>query len=61
MERSRLEAFSIFAELGPQELEVIASVASESEVEAGMELTIEGDFGHNLFAIESGTADVSHG
>lgn len=60
VERARLEAFSIFSQLGPEELDAIASVASEAEVEAGKELAIEGDFGHNLLGIESGTADVSH-
>lgn len=59
MDRSRLEAFSIFAELAPDELDDIALVASEAQVETGEELAIEGDFGHNLFGIESGTADVS--
>ena len=60
MDRSRLEAFPIFfSELDPAELEAIASVAAEINVEIGKELAIEGDFGHSLFAIESGTADVS--
>jgi CRP-like cAMP-binding protein len=33
-------------------------VAFELELERGRALTAEGDFGHALFAIESGTADV---
>lgn len=59
MDRSRLEGFPILAGLGPADLDAVASVASELEVEAGRELTVEGDFGHALFAIERGTAEVS--
>lgn len=59
MDRSRLEGFPILAGLRPAELDAVASVASELEVEAGCELTAEGDFGHALFAIERGTAEVS--
>lgn len=59
MDRARLEAFPIFSERGPDELDAIAAVASETVVEMGHELAVEGDFGHSLFAIEDGTADVS--
>jgi CRP-like cAMP-binding protein len=59
VDRSRLEAFPILSGLEPDDLEAIASVATELEVEAGRELTTEGDFGHALFAIERGTAEVS--
>jgi CRP-like cAMP-binding protein len=61
VERTRLEQFPIFSQLGPDELDAVASVSSEADVEAGTELAVEGDFGHSLFAIESGTADVSRG
>jgi CRP-like cAMP-binding protein len=59
VDRSRLEAFPILSGLGTDDLDVIASVASEIEVEAGRALTSEGDFGHALFAIEQGSAEVS--
>ena len=59
MDRSRLEAFPILSGLGADGLDAIASVASEIEVEAGRVLTAEGDFGHALFAIEQGAAEVS--
>lgn len=59
MDRSRLEAFPILSGLGADDLDSIASVASEIEVEAGRVLTAEGDFGHALFAIEQGAAEVS--
>lgn len=59
MDRARLEAFPILSGLGPEDLDAIASVASELEVEAGRVLTAEGDFGHALFAIEEGSAEVA--
>ena len=59
MDRSRLEAFPILSGLGADDLDAIASVASEIEVEAGRVLTAEGDFGHAIFAIEQGMAEVS--
>jgi len=59
VDRSRLEAFPILSGLGADDLDAIASVASEIEVEAGRVLTAEGDFGHALFAIEQGSAEVS--
>ncbi len=59
METARLAAIPLFADLAPTDLEAIAGVASEAEAEAGQALVTEGDFGHALYAIESGTADVS--
>ena len=59
MENDRLASFPVFSDLDPAALEAIASVANETEVDAGHELAVEGDFGHALFAIEDGTADVS--
>lgn len=61
MERARLEAFPILSGLDPGELDAIATVASELEVETGRELASEGDFGHTLFAVERGTAEVFRG
>jgi CRP-like cAMP-binding protein len=59
VDRARLQPFPLFSELDPEQLDAVASVATETEVEAGHELAVEGDFGHSLFAIEHGTADVS--
>jgi CRP-like cAMP-binding protein len=59
VDRARLEAFPILSGLGADGLDAIASVASGLEVEAGRVLTAEGDFGHALFAIEQGSAEVS--
>ena len=58
MDRSRLASFPIFSELDADDLDSVALVASQADVQVGTELAIEGDFGHSLFAIESGTADV---
>ena len=43
------------------DLDAIAAAASEVEAAEGESIVSEGDFGHALYAIESGTADVSAG
>ena len=48
----------MFADLPEADLVAVASVAYGLEVPPGQPLATEGDFGHALFAIESGTADV---
>ena len=58
MESSRIASIWRFADLPEADLEAIASVARELEIAAGTSLATEGDFGHTLFGIESGTADV---
>jgi CRP-like cAMP-binding protein len=58
VERERLAAIRLFADLPESEQAAIAAVASERELAAGDALTVEGDFGHAVFAIEEGTADV---
>jgi CRP-like cAMP-binding protein len=58
VETTRLAAIPIFATLEPDHLQALADVASEVEAEAGHALATQGDFGHALYAIESGTADV---
>jgi CRP-like cAMP-binding protein len=59
METTRLAAVPVFAALEPEHLAALADVASEVDVDAGKTLASEGDFGHALYAIESGTAEVS--
>jgi CRP-like cAMP-binding protein len=54
-----LAAIPLFVALDSEHLDALAAVASEVEAEAGRELTAEGDFGHALYAIERGTADVT--
>ena len=54
----RLSAIRVLAGCPEHELDAVARVASEREVPAGEELTREGDFGHALFAIEEGSAEI---
>ena len=58
MEPSRIAAFEPFAELPPAELDELAAVMTEVEVEAGAPVVTHGDFGYVLYAIEAGEADV---
>ncbi len=58
MDRTRLLAIPLFAALSATELEAVAAVAGEIEVEEGAEIATEGDFGHAFFAIEEGEAEV---
>ncbi len=59
MDRERIAVLSFFAGLPEQELDALAGAASELEFAAGDALTTEGDFGHTLFVIESGSAEVT--
>ena len=59
MEASRLAAISFFAGLDPDDLERIAEKASEADASEGEALATQGDFGYALYAIETGTADVT--
>jgi CRP/FNR family cyclic AMP-dependent transcriptional regulator len=61
METSRLGAIPLFADLNEADLALIAAAAREVEVDTGQTLVTQGQFGHALFAIESGTAKVSVG
>lgn len=58
METVRLAAIPLFSDLPPDELAAVALVAGELDVPVGQAVTKEGDFGHTVFAVESGTADV---
>ena len=55
----RLAAIRFFSGVPEEELAAVADVASELDVAQGRPLTSEGDFGHCLFVIESGSAEVS--
>lgn len=61
MDSARVAALTIFAGLPEADIAAIADVAFEIEIAAGQELASEGDLGHALFAIETGTADVVKG
>jgi CPA1 family monovalent cation:H+ antiporter len=52
-------AVPVFADLPERELDAIAAAATEVERGPGEALTTEGEFGHCVFAIESGAAEIS--
>jgi CRP-like cAMP-binding protein len=58
---ARLRAIPLFAPLSDAELDSLAEVVNEVEVEQGAALAWEGDFGHALFAVEDGEAEVLQG
>lgn len=59
MEAARLAAIPLFSGLEDEDLAAIASAASEVEAGEGQSVATEGDFGHALYAVESGTAEVT--
>jgi CRP-like cAMP-binding protein len=59
MDLQGLADHSLLRGLGKSELDAIARTATEREFAPGEALTIQGHFGHCLFLIESGTADVT--
>jgi CRP-like cAMP-binding protein len=56
---SRLAAIPLFAGLDDPDLAAIAAAASEVDAPEGRQLATEGDFGYAMYAIESGTAEVT--
>jgi CRP/FNR family transcriptional regulator, cyclic AMP receptor protein len=58
VDSARLAAVPLLAEIPAHELDAVARVATELELPAGKELTTEGDFGHTVFVIEEGSAEV---
>ena len=59
MDADRLAAISLFADLSSDDRERIAAKASEKVAAIGDVLASHGDFGYAVYAIESGTAEVS--
>jgi len=59
METSRLAAIPLFADLNETDLSAIAAVAVEVDAAEGDAIATQGDLGHAMFAIESGTVEVS--
>ena len=59
METSRLAAIPLFADLNETDLAAIAVVAVEVDAAEGDAIATQGDLGHAMFAIESGTVEVS--
>jgi CRP-like cAMP-binding protein len=58
MDAADLAALPLFGELSGEQLGRIATACEELEIEDGTVLLREGDFGHAVFAIRPGTADV---
>ncbi len=58
MDTSRISAFSLFADLPPEELDELAAAMTEVEFPEGKQILTHGDFGYVLYAIEEGEADV---
>ena len=56
----RLRAIPLFADLGPDDLDRVASWLEIREEGEGRRLTPEGASGYEFFVIEEGTADVNH-
>ncbi len=60
MDASKLGTIPLFAGLTLDQRASVAGACNELEVEEGTVLVREGDFGHAVFAITTGTADVVH-
>jgi CRP-like cAMP-binding protein len=59
VDRERIALHPFLAGVPGDELDAVASAASEREFAAGETLMSEGDFGHCLFLVEDGAAEVS--
>ena len=60
MNAERLKKLPLFKDLPHKQLERIALWADEIDLPAGKSLIAEGNFAHEFFVIESGTASVDH-
>jgi CRP-like cAMP-binding protein len=58
VDRSRVAPLSALDGVPEEELDAVARVATEREFADGETMMTEGDFGHSLFLIEEGSADV---
>ena len=61
MDKGRMKAIPLFANLDDHDLQVIATFANETSVSEGDVLVREGDFSYELMAIEEGEAEVRRG
>ena len=61
MDKGRLKAIPLFANLDDHDLQVIATFANETSVSEGDVLVRQGDFSYELMAIEEGEAEVRRG
>jgi CRP-like cAMP-binding protein len=61
MHEDRLATIPLFSGLSRKERRSVAALADELEFEAGQHLVREGEFGYEVFAIEQGRVEVTHG
>ena len=59
MDAARLRSLPLFSSLSRREIRKVARWADELDVPAGTELAKQGEFAHEFFVIEEGTAQVS--
>ena len=59
VDASRLAAIPLFADLSRDDLAAIGESAIEINADTGETLATQGDLGHAMFAIESGTVEVT--
>jgi CRP/FNR family cyclic AMP-dependent transcriptional regulator len=59
MDSKRLEGVGVFSGLSKKELGKLAKWADEVSVSAGHALATEGEFAHEFFVIEKGSAEVT--
>lgn len=61
VEAAQLESIPLFALLTLDQRATVAEACQQVTVDAGTTLVEEGDFGHGVFAITAGSAEVVHG
>src|SRR3954447_1566542 len=61
MREDQLRSIPFFQGLSKKDLKLLATQTDELDVREGKELATEGEFGHEFFVIERGTADVLRG
>lgn len=61
MDPERLRAIPVFGSLDAETLHTVAVFAAESSAPTGTRIVSEGDYAHELMAIEEGAADVIRG
>ena len=57
---NRLSGIPLFDGLPGETLEAVATAATEVDASEGDFVAREGDFGHAMYVIEQGTADIRH-
>jgi CRP/FNR family transcriptional regulator, cyclic AMP receptor protein len=58
MDTSRIAAFPVFADLPAAEVDELAAVVNEVEIEAGAKVVTLDDYGTAIYLIEEGEADA---